>query len=108
MDSYPYRDLGFFVHHPVALATGFSAILFTMTLDALMMLMGVLTIVLPYLGFPSAWDRPFYTFFGILFIILGITVRRRGSATHTPPSPKNPFVDSQPTRDATPSVHEET
>ncbi|MDB5187755.1 MAG: hypothetical protein JWO50_275 [Candidatus Kaiserbacteria bacterium] len=77
-----------------------------MTLDALIMLTGVLTVVLPYLGFPSSWDRPLYTFFGIVFIMCGVTLRRRGHAVVVPP-PNAEFVDSQPARENTSSPHEE-
>jgi hypothetical protein len=77
-----------------------------MTLDALIMLTGVLTVVLPYLGFPSAWDRPLYTFFGIIFIMCGITLRRRGHAVVVPPK-SGEFVDSQPAPESAHSVDKE-
>ena len=64
-----------------------------MTLDAIMMLTGALTVILPYLGFPSMWDRPLYTLFGILFIIFGIILRRRGGR-----SSSVDFVESNPSQ----------
>jgi VIT1/CCC1 family predicted Fe2+/Mn2+ transporter len=47
-----------------------------MTLDALLMISGALVVVLPFLGFPNAWDTIFFVLLGMLVIGLGIAVRR--------------------------------
>lgn len=49
-----------------------------MTLDVLIMGMGALVALLPFLGFPLQWDNYLMALFGALIIILGIIVRRRG------------------------------
>ena len=50
-----------------------------MSLDALIMLFGALVALLPFLGFPNSWDRILLLILGIIIVILGIVVRRRGS-----------------------------
>ena len=47
-----------------------------MTTDTLIMLSGVFVLMLPFLGFPSSWDRVFLVIVGLFVIALGITVRR--------------------------------
>jgi len=64
-----------------------------MTLDALIMLVGALVAMLPFLGFPNSWDTVFFFILGIVVIALGIIVRRRGS--HHVPS-KQTFVENAP------------
>jgi len=54
-----------------------------MTLDALMMLVGALVAVLPFLGFPGGWDRVIFLILGVIVIALGIAVRRRPSSAPT-------------------------
>ncbi|MBV9159672.1 MAG: hypothetical protein JO019_03715 [Candidatus Kaiserbacteria bacterium] len=48
-----------------------------MTLDTLIILAGVLTATLPFLGFPHSWDTVFFFLLGVFVIALGIVVRRR-------------------------------
>lgn len=64
-----------------------------MSIDTLIMLLGVLTVMLPYLGFPSSWDRLLYVLIGLGVITLGVVVRRR-SGGHKPSGQE--FVDSVP------------
>ena len=65
-----------------------------MTLDALIIFAGSFVAVLPFLGFPSSWDRVLFLLAGIFVIGLGIALRRRGY-----PEKKEPqneiFVDEQ-------------
>lgn len=71
-----------------------------MTLDALIMLAGVLVLALPFLGFPVAWNSVLLVILGVLIIALGIVVRRRGNPMFAPrSSEQNPPVQDQ---------HEET
>lgn len=49
-----------------------------MTLDGVIMFVGVCIALLPFLGFPLIWDNVILVFLGILVIALGIAVRRRG------------------------------
>lgn len=76
-----------------------------MTLDALIMLIGALVAMLPFLGFPNSWDKPLFFILGVIAIALGIVVRRRGPHTdipaqrHTAPQPKQTFVEAAPTVD---------
>lgn len=49
-----------------------------MTLDGIIMLLGVLIALLPFLGFPLKWDNVILVVLGVLVIMLGIIVRRRG------------------------------
>ena len=49
-----------------------------MTLDALIILLGAFVALLPFLGFPNSWDDMLLLCAGILIVILGIIVRRRG------------------------------
>lgn len=54
-----------------------------MTLDTLIMLAGAFIALLPFLGFPSAWDTALLFCLGVFIIALGIAVRRRGFGGHT-------------------------
>ncbi len=47
-----------------------------MTLDALIILAGILVATLPFLGFPNAWDTALFFLLGVFTIGLGIAVRR--------------------------------
>ena len=70
-----------------------------MTLDSLIMLVGVLVTLLPFLGFPLKWDNIILVVLGVVVIALGIIVRRRGlrnsSAVHK--GNGTTFVESVPT-----------
>ncbi len=55
-----------------------------MTLDALLMVSGAFVAVLPFLGFPNAWDTIFFVVLGIFVIALGIAVRRTLSRRPSP------------------------
>lgn len=54
-----------------------SGILPPMSLDALVMFLGALVAVLPFLGFPTVWDTYILLILGILIVACGIVVRRR-------------------------------
>ncbi len=59
-----------------------------MSLDALIIFAGAVIAILPFLGFPSIWDRAFFFILGLLVVALGIAVRRRLSQrihTQQPP-----------------------
>lgn len=77
-----------------------------MTLDALIMLIGAIVAVLPFLGFPNSWDSVLYFLLGVIIIGLGIVVRRRDShhmdsMMRTPaPQPKQTFVEAAPPVDS--------
>lgn len=61
-----------------------------MTLDALIMLLGAVVALLPFLGFPNSWDTAILLVAGIIIVALGIVVRRRMSrknSTLPPPPP---------------------
>lgn len=55
-----------------------------MTLDALIMLSGVLVAIMPFLGFPPSWDMPILVVLGVFILALGIVVRRRSSRAMMP------------------------
>jgi hypothetical protein len=59
-----------------------------MTLDALIMLSGVLVAALPFLGFPNAWDTWIFFAIGVFVIALGIVVRRRYGHLENPRRPE--------------------
>lgn len=48
-----------------------------MSLDAVIMLFGALIAIMPFMGFPNAWDDVFFAIAGLVVIALGIAVRRR-------------------------------
>lgn len=49
-----------------------------MTLDALIMLAGISVALIPFLGFPIGIDNAILVVIGVIVIVLGIVVRRRG------------------------------
>ncbi len=65
-----------------------------MTLDTLIMFAGALIALVPFLGFPSSWDSVLFFILGVIVIALGITVRRRERALHTPTSPSHESVEA--------------
>lgn len=75
-----------------------------MSLDAIIMLIGALVALVPFLGFPNSWDRIIFLVLGVLIIVLGIVVRRRGTrkdaATETPRTPGEQTVLDLSTHDA--------
>ena len=52
-----------------------------MTLDTLIIITGTAIAVLPFLGFPSSWDKVILLLLGIFVLSLGIALRRRGHPT---------------------------
>ena len=48
-----------------------------MTLDAVIMLVGAIVAVLPFIGLPNSWDAVIFFILGIIIIALGISVRRK-------------------------------
>ncbi len=50
-----------------------------MSRNKIILLLGILLVLMPFLGFPSAWKTFFYSGFGIILIIIAIVghVRRR-------------------------------
>lgn len=65
-----------------------------MTLDILIMFVGALVALLPFLGFPIAWDNIILIALGLITIVLGIVVRRRGLGLRTRKA--TTFVESTP------------
>lgn len=49
-----------------------------MSLDMLIMFSGAFVALIPFLGFPLAWDNVILVGIGVLIIAFGIMVRRRG------------------------------
>lgn len=49
----------------------------SMTLDALIMLVGAIVAALPFLGFPHSWLQWLLFVAGVIVFALGIVVRRR-------------------------------
>ncbi len=68
-----------------------------MSLDALIMLAGVLVGILPFLGFPPSWTGPILFILGIVIFSCGVVVRRRGMGESHELDER--FVDSQPRRE---------
>lgn len=65
----------------------------TMSKRQVIMLLGIWTMAIPFLGFPDAWDRVIFSFTGLLIILLSYTT---GSAKTGPKSPGLsglPFVE---------------
>lgn len=75
-----------------------------MTIDALIMLLGALVAMLPFLGFPIRIDNIIMVAIGIIVISLGIMVRRRNAAHSRPARVSNSYVESAPQAEA--NVHE--
>lgn len=61
-----------------------------MTKDTLLMLVGGLVALLPFLGFPNAWDTVILVFLGVCVIALGIAVRRAPARATTPVTNETP------------------
>ncbi|PIR82422.1 hypothetical protein COU20_02440 [Candidatus Kaiserbacteria bacterium CG10_big_fil_rev_8_21_14_0_10_59_10] len=53
-----------------------------MTLDALVIVSGVLVAALPFLAFPASWKSVMFPLLGVFIILLGVALRRKGSAGH--------------------------
>jgi hypothetical protein len=69
-----------------------------MTLDALIMLVGTIVTITPFLGLPLGAERVILLVTGIMVIGLGIAVRRRKPDTLPEPQPHHhsSFVESAP------------
>ena len=67
-----------------------------MTLDTLIMLLGVFVAVLPFLGVPNNWDSVLLLIAGVIIIMLGITVRRRMNhkSPRSNPEPPRTFAEN--------------
>ena len=48
-----------------------------MKLDTLIMFVGAVVALLPFLGFPVSWDHALFFFLGLCVVALGVAVRRR-------------------------------
>jgi len=68
-----------------------------MTLDTLIMFIGTMVAVLPFLGFPNSWDTVFFFILGVSTIVLGIIVRRRIGNRRTRET-GGTFVENVPSR----------
>lgn len=56
-----------------------------MSLDALIIFVGALVAILPFLGFPISWDHAMFFILGVCVIVLGIAARRRlGRGSRSP------------------------
>ena len=51
-----------------------------MTLDTVLLLLGVFSVILPSLGFPNSIDETIIRLVGIAILIVGVLLRRRGGA----------------------------
>lgn len=47
-----------------------------MTKGTLVFILGILLIVLPYVGLPSAWKQYIYVGLGIILLLIGYAIRR--------------------------------
>lgn len=71
-----------------------------MTIDALILLSGVLVTLLPFLGFPLRYDNVILVILGIVITALGIIVRRRGLVRHSIiAKAQGTFVENVPRRE---------
>lgn len=81
-----------------------------MTLDALIMLVGTVVTITPFLGLPLGVEKVVFLIAGIMTIGLGIAVRRRKPDTLPEPQSQHPgFVESAPhahTHDQPTSEHD--
>ena len=52
-----------------------------MSRNKTILLIGILTVLMPFLGFPSTWKTVFYIIFGVILIIMAVYghVSRRSS-----------------------------
>ena len=50
-----------------------------MSRNKIILLLGILIILMPFLGFPLGWKNTFYVIFGLIFITMAVVghVRRR-------------------------------
>ena len=67
-----------------------------MTLDALIMLVGALVAIIPFMGFTVTMQQWILFILGIIVIGLGIAVRRRGKRVPPVSARKGEFVESVP------------
>ncbi len=67
-----------------------------MSLDALIMLVGALVALMPFLGFTVDTQMLIFFVLGIVVIGLGIAVRRRGERPQQVRARKGEFVESVP------------
>ena len=67
-----------------------------MSIDALIILVGALIAVMPFLGFPISWQVWIFFILGIVVVVLGIAVRRRGDRSVVQSRRKGEFVESMP------------
>lgn len=68
-----------------------------MTLDTLIMFVGAMVALLPFLGFPNSWDKVILFLLGVFVIALGILVRRRLGG-HNARGRGETFVENVPSR----------
>ena len=67
-----------------------------MTLDILIMFSGAFVALIPFLGFPLKWDNIILVILGVVIIIFGIIVRRRGLNRRSAVKKAESFVESIP------------
>lgn len=68
-----------------------------MTIDAIIMLLGLFVALTPFLGFPASWDNVLLPIAGSVIVFLGIIVRRRGLIPRLrPPRRTSAYVESVP------------
>lgn len=63
-----------------------------MSIDTLVILSGAFVAVLPFLGFPSSWDKIIFLILGIFVLSLGIALRRRGQSKGETLPPRDVFT----------------
>jgi hypothetical protein len=73
-----------------------------MSLDTLIMLVGALVAVMPFLGFTIDMQKWIIFLLGIIVIGLGIAVRRRGARKPEVRPRRGEFIESIPTDDVPP------
>jgi hypothetical protein len=69
-----------------------------MTLDTLIIFVGAVIAVLPFLGFPIGFEHLFFFIAGVAVVGTGIAVRRQKAEHAIPPPPAHTpsFVESTP------------
>lgn len=67
-----------------------------MTIEALIVFLGIIVTVLPFLGFPLAIDNVILVALGICVILLGIVVRRRAQRRSSLAARTGTYADSVP------------
>jgi len=77
-----------------------------MSLDTLIILVGVLVAVMPFLGFTVAMQMWIIFILGLIVIGLGIALRRRSGVTPKPRRRRGEYVESMPVQplDASPEA----